>query len=114
MSRGTTRPLVPLAPTNTNACSFRGSSYILPDGGVDRALRFTYAGVSVRRKLYEGIDMRSAGRRDGGTVRYFCVRGWSIPVAPAAAAASSSFFDSSPSATSHPSLSHTSWYHHLA
>ena len=113
MSRGTTRPLVPLAPTNTNACSFRGSSYILPDGGVDRALRFTYAGVSVRRKLYEGIDMRSAGRRDGGTVRYFCVRGWSIPVAPAAAASSSSF-DSSPSATSHPSLSHTSWYHHLA
>ena len=104
MSRGTTRPLVPLAPTNTNACSFRGSSYILPDGGVDKALRFMYAGVSVRRNSYEGIDMRSAGRRDGGTVRYFCVRGWSIPVAPVAA----SSFESSSSAMSHPPLSHTS------
>ena len=103
MSRGTMRPLVPLAPTNTNTRSFLGSSYSLPDGGIDTALRFSYAGVSVRRKSYAGIDMRSAGRRDGGTVRYFCVRGWSIPVAPVAA----SSFESSSSVTSHPPLSHT-------
>jgi hypothetical protein len=59
MSRGTIRPLPPLDPTYTRRDSFRVSSYSLPDGGVVIALRLLYAGVSVRRKLYAGMDMRN-------------------------------------------------------